>query len=271
MVEIERLVAVSPDTAVRSGDRIIFTAIEEQPPELKQIDFALEIHYEDEFLLVLYKPQGVVCHPSFGHWDESLVNYLLARTKLSDNPLRPGIVHRLDKDTSGLMVVAKNNLVHLKLTQAFAQRQVEKKYLTLCYGKAQQYCGQINLPIGRHPNNRKKQAITDKGKTALTNWQIIDHFNDFSLIECQIETGRTHQIRVHLHHIGLPVVGDTLYLSKKRNIACVLRDAINRLSGQLLHAHSLKFKHPIKQVELHFQRHVPKYFSQFIQLIQSTA
>lgn len=212
-------------------------------PELKvvpqKIDF--EILFEDEYLLLLAKPPYLVVHPANGNPDNTLVNglvYYYRRLERVGDPIRPGIVHRLDKDTSGVMVVAKRDDVHNLLVEAFKSRQVKKKYLALVSGIPEAENGRIVAAIGRHPVNRKKMAIRQAdGKHAASNWQVVRTFRDkYSLVEVEIETGRTHQIRLHMASIGLPVAGDSVYGSKKKDPL---------FPRQMLHSFELHFTHPI--------------------------
>ncbi len=219
----------------------------------------LDIVYEDEYLLIINKPSGMVVHPAVGNYSHTLVNGLLYyfNTLSNKNSIRPGIVHRLDKDTSGLMMVAKNDLVHEKLADIIQKRQVEKKYIALVWGVVRHDKGTINAPIGRDANNRQKFAVTDiNGKDSITHFKVLERYKEATLIECTLETGRTHQIRVHLNYIGHPIVNDQVYGNRK---------IINDDFGQMLHSKSLRFIHPITNKELYFEIEPPKEFEKIVE------
>lgn len=211
----------------------------------------LEILYEDSDLVVVNKPRGMVVHPAAGNYRGTLVNALLNHCDdLSGigGVIRPGIVHRLDKDTSGVLVVAKNDLAHLSLAEQLKNRTMKRIYQTLVHGRPPQ-SGRVERAIGRHPVARKKMAVTANGKHAVTNYQVIEYFNGYSFLEVRLETGRTHQIRVHLSHIGYPVVGDPVYGWKKEPAP---------IEGQALHAATLGFVHPRTEKYLEFSTELPK-------------
>ena len=227
----------------------------------------LQICYEDEDIIVVDKPRGMVVHPAHGNADGTLVNALLSHCagSLSDinGVTRPGIVHRLDKDTSGLIVVAKTNIAHLKLAQDFKNRKIRKIYHTVVYGSMPSEAGKIDLPIGRHPVHRKKMAVTPTGgRNAVSLFQVIRKFEQpYTWLEIDLQTGRTHQIRVHLAHIGYPVVGDMLYgaEAKKQRI---------KSGGQVLHAKELSFTHPVNERPMRFESPLPPYFLETIEKIE---
>ncbi|MBI3508337.1 MAG: RluA family pseudouridine synthase [Chlamydiia bacterium] len=199
-------------------------------------DIPLDILFEDEHVLAIHKPAGMVVHPAPGHWTGTFVHALLAHcegTMPGDDPLRPGIVHRLDKETSGVLIAAKTLLAHQKLIEQFASRQVEKTYLAICTGRPAN--GTIQAPIGRHPVHRKQMAVLSDGREAITEIQLLAYNETHSLVLVKPKTGRTHQIRVHLKHIGCPVVGDSLYSNS------------HQADRHMLHAYRLAFNHPIKQ------------------------
>jgi 23S rRNA pseudouridine1911/1915/1917 synthase len=210
--------------------------------------------FEDEFLAVINKPAGLVVHPGAGQTDGTLVNALLHHcTALSGigGEFRPGIVHRLDKETSGCLVIAKNDEVHSRLSRQFANREVEKIYLAICNGIFRQKTGDIREPIGRNPFHRKKMAVIDRGRSAHTQYEVIKEVNNNSVVLCRILTGRTHQIRVHLQHLKHPIVGDVLY-------------GRGAPSGRLmLHAWRLGFQHPMTQNWMEFRAEVPQEFREF--------
>lgn len=240
--------------------------IEWQIPEVKALEITaenipLDIMYEDSDLLVVNKPRGMVVHPSAGHGSGTLVNALLYHCNdLSgiNGVERPGIVHRIDKDTSGLLVVAKHDQAHIGLSEQFANREVERKYIALVHGEIPHETGIIDAPIGRDPKNRQRMAVVDNGKSAVTNFHVLKHFPDYSFIECKLETGRTHQIRVHMRYIGYPLVGDPLYGPRK---------TID-LGGQALHAKKVSFTHPITGKWLEFESAIPTYFNDALKIIE---
>ncbi len=228
---------------LKEGDEITLELPEPEEVKLKAEKIDFDLIYEDENLLVLNKPAGLVIHPGAGHSSGTLVNGLLEYCDdLSgiNGELRPGIVHRLDKDTSGAMVVAKNDRAHRDLAKQFKERKVKKTYLALVYGKLKHERGKIDAAIGRDPRNRKKMTVTSKNsKRAVSNFEVLSINSGFSLLKVEIETGRTHQIRVHLDYINYPIVGDPKYGSKNS------RNAIPGLERQFLHAYQLGFKDPI--------------------------
>lgn len=219
----------------------------------------IDIIYEDEDLLIINKASGMVVHPAPGNYTGTLVNALLYRFNLtSGDKMRPGIVHRLDKDTSGLMLVAKNDFTHEKLSEMIAKKEVERKYLAIVDGVIKHETGTIDAPIGRDTNNRQKMAVTDvNSKESITNFTVIERFNNNTLIECKLETGRTHQIRVHLSYIGYPVNNDPLYGRGK----CTP-------FGQMLHSYSIKLKHPRTEKELFYTIEPPVEFKEKLELLK---
>jgi len=214
-------------------------------PELKEIsiepkDLPLDIVYEDADVLVLNKPKGVVVHPAPGHWDDTLVNALMyhCRDSLSgiNGELRPGIVHRIDKDTSGLLIVAKNDFAHQALAAQLQDHSLSRTYEAVVKGGFKEDEGTVDAPIGRHPADRKKMAVTEKNsRSAVTHWRVLERFGQYTLVECHLETGRTHQIRVHMAHIHHPILGDTVYGNQKPELG---------QDSQCLHARALTFCHP---------------------------
>lgn len=235
---------VNNNYQVSIGDKIIINNISENPLEnLKPSDIPIDIIYEDDDLLVVNKKSGMVVHPAPGNYEDTLVNALIGKYNLSDNGFRPGIVHRLDKDTSGLMLVAKNDFTHEKLSQMISDKTVERYYLALVEGTFNHETGTIDAPIGRDPKNREKMTITSiNSKKAITHFKVLETFNNYSLIECKLETGRTHQIRVHMKYIKHPVVNDPLYGK------CFDKDF-----GQLLHSYKIRFSHPRTNKILEFE------------------
>ena len=243
---------------VRVDDEIIVNDIIENNEILPE-KMDLDIIYEDEYLLVVNKPSGMVVHPSLGHYTNTLVNGLMYYTSLSNDKIRPGIVHRIDKDTSGLLLVAKNDDVHLYLSEEIKKRKVNRKYIALVHGVIKNDSGTIDAPIGRDLFDRKKMAVTDiNSKNAITHFKVLDRYKDSTLIECVLETGRTHQIRVHMNYIGYPIVNDPLYGRKK-----IINDF-----GQMLHAKSIGFVHPIKEKYMEFECDCPKEFYDILKLFK---
>lgn len=235
---------------VRVDDVIKVTELVENTDILPE-NIPLDIIYEDDYLLVVNKPSGMVVHPALGHYTGTLVNALMYHTNLSNNDIRPGIVHRIDKDTSGLLLVAKNDDVHLALSEELSKRKVNRKYIALVYGVINNDTGTIDAPIGRDLFDRKKMSVTDiNSKDAITHFKVLERLNDATLIECTLETGRTHQIRVHMSYIGFPIVNDPVYGRKKK---------INDF-GQMLHAKTIGFNHPITGEYMEFSKDAPKEF-----------
>lgn len=252
---------LTPKSKLYAGDIIEYQLVEVEDFQVNPVPFDLDILYEDEFLLVVNKPQGMVVHPAPGHYNDTLVNYLLDHTKLSAiDARRPGIVHRIDKDTSGLLVVAKELRSHENLAAQFARHDVSRKYQALVWGNPQYNRGTIDQPLGRHPVDRKKRAIKIGGKIAITHWKVLERYKIISLIECGLETGRTHQIRVHLNSIGHSIIGDSAY-GKKRSFAGKypneLLQCLKGIKGQALHAKTLGFIHPKTQDWLEFSSELP--------------
>ena len=217
----------------------------------------LDIVYEDDYLLIINKKSGVVVHPAVGNYNHTLVNGLLYHFQnLSNkNTIRPGIVHRLDKDTSGVMVVAKDDKTHELLSDMIKHKKIERKYIALVWGVIKHEKGTINAPIGRDFSNRQKYTVTDvNSKEAITHFRVIKRFKNATLVECLLETGRTHQIRVHFTYIGHPIVNDPLYGNRK-----IINDF-----GQMLHSKSIRFIHPITKKELYFEVDVPSEFKKIL-------
>jgi 23S rRNA pseudouridine1911/1915/1917 synthase len=242
---------------LKSGMSIEVNIPEPYTPKIESQDIPLDIVFEDDDIIVINKPKDLVVHPAAGNWEGTLVNALLYHCKdsLSDinGVIRPGIVHRIDKDTTGLLVVAKNNIAHLKLSTQLKQHQIQRIYEAIVDGKVKDDSGRISAPIGRHPTNRKKMAVNIKnGRPAVTHYKVIEYYKGYTHIQLELETGRTHQIRVHMASIGHPVTGDLIY-----GKACKLMDT----EGQALHARFLKLTHPVSEREMIFEAPLPDYFS----------
>lgn len=250
---------------LRTGDRLSLSWQPPAPPSLVPEAIPLDVVYEDQDLLVINKPQGLVVHPAPGHPRGTLVNALLHHCRdLSGigGSLRPGIVHRLDKDTSGLLVVAKNDRAHLELAKQLKDHAVQRVYLALVYGHPPR-AGTIRAAIGRHARERKKMAVRpDGGKEAVTHFRVLEYFDGYALVEARLETGRTHQVRVHLASLGHPVVGDPLY-SRRRPPWPV--------AGQLLHAQRLVFRHPISGRPMEFTAPLPPAFAAVLHQLRERA
>ncbi|MGT2932519.1 RluA family pseudouridine synthase [Streptococcus catagoni] len=241
--------------SVKIGDLITYQLPEEEMIDYQAEDLPIDIIYEDKDLAVINKAQGMVVHPSAGHHSGTLVNALLYHIKdLSsiNGKVRPGIVHRIDKDTSGLLMVAKNDLAHQALAEELKEKKSLRQYVAIVHGNLPNDRGMIEAPIGRSEKDRKKQAVTSKGKEALTRFTVLERFGDFTLLELTLETGRTHQIRVHMAYIGHPIAGDPLYGPRKTLSG----------KGQFLHAKTLGFTHPSSQELMTFTADVPEIFQQ---------
>lgn len=230
---------------------------------LEAQDIPIEVLYEDNDIIVVNKPKGMVVHPANGNPDGTLVNAIMSICKNSlsgiGGEIRPGIVHRLDKDTSGALIVAKNDKSHIKMSEQIKNHEVEKTYIALVKGFVKENEATIDMPIGRSLKDRKKMAVRKEGKNAVTHFKVIERFPNYTLLEVKIETGRTHQIRVHLSEIGYPIVGDEVYSNGKNEW---------NIHGQCLHAKSLKFKHPITEKEMCIEAPIPEYFQNIIKELE---
>ena len=245
---------------VKEGDEVDITFPEVQELKIEKEDIPLDVVYEDEDILIINKPQGMVVHPSNGHNEHTLVNAVLAYSDdLSgiNGVARPGIVHRIDKDTSGLICIAKNDKAHMSLADQLKDHTMNRTYIALVRGVIKEDTGEINLPIGRDPRNRQKMAVTrENSKEAVTYFKVLKRFSEHTLVECKLKTGRTHQIRVHLSYIGYPVEGDPLYAGKKY-------DELYK-NGQLLVATELSLVHPSTGKVMDFKIDLPDYFREII-------
>lgn len=249
---------------VKKGEKIKVIILPDKELEIKPKEVPFEILYEDDDIAVINKPSGVVVHPAPGHYDDTLVHGLLLKLKnLSGigGKIRPGIVHRLDKDTSGIMLVAKNDFAHKRLVEAFKEREIKKTYLALIYGKIPQKEGKIETFIGRHPVSRKRMAVLKEGKLAITFYEVLEVFNKASLILVKPITGRTHQIRVQFSYIGHPILGDLIYGGLKHDLP--------RPPRLMLHAYKISFKHPRTSQKMEFKASIPEEFQNYIQVLKN--
>jgi 23S rRNA pseudouridine1911/1915/1917 synthase len=250
--------SVKSNYKVSSGDKIQIQIPEPVELDVLPEDIPIDIVYEDEDVVVINKPQGLVVHPSAGHPNGTLVNALLYHVKdLStiNGIIRPGIVHRIDKDTSGLLMVAKNDKAHVSLAKQLKDHTSLRKYVALVHGEIKHDRGTIEAPIGRSKADRKKQAVVEDGKPAITHFEVLKRFDGYTLVELQLETGRTHQIRVHMAYIGYPLAGDPLYGPKKTI----------KGNGQFLHAKLLGFVHPTTGRQLVFEASIPEIFQKTLE------
>ena len=246
------------------GDKVEVDVPEAQDTRLKAQDIPVEVVYEDKDIIVVNKPKGMVVHPANGNPDGTLVNAILAMCKDSlsgiGGEIRPGIVHRLDKDTSGLLIIAKNDEAHVKMSKQIQDRLVTKKYIALVKGVVKDDEATIDMPIARSKVDRKKMAVDKDGKQAVTHFKVIKRYKRYTLLEIKIDTGRTHQIRVHMAKIGYPVVGDMVYSNGKNEF---------EVEGQMLHAKSLEFSHPITGKKMHLEAPLPEYFTKVLEELDS--
>ncbi|WP_408606231.1 RluA family pseudouridine synthase [Bacillus thermotolerans] len=255
--------AVKSNYKCAEGDELLIEIPEPEPLDVEAEEMPLDIYYEDADVLVVNKPRGMVVHPAPGHLTGTLVNGLMAHCKdLSgiNGVMRPGIVHRIDKDTSGLLMVAKNDLAHERLVQQLVDKSVTRKYQAIVHGIIPHDHGTIDAPIGRDPKDRQSMTIVNGGKEAVTHFRVLDRFKDFTLVECVLETGRTHQIRVHMKYIGYPLAGDPKYGPRK---------TLN-IDGQALHAGVLGFVHPRTEEYMEFEAPAPEDFKQLLKLLSKS-
>ena len=249
---------------IQENDKISVEIPEPKQIELKAQNIPIEIIYEDSDIIVVNKPKGMVVHPANGNPDGTLVNAIMAICKDSlsgiGGEIRPGIVHRIDKDTSGLLIVAKNDNAHVKMSEQIKNHEVKKTYIALVRGVVKENEATIDMPIGRSTSDRKKMAVIKTGRNEVTHIKVLKRYNKYTLLQVNIETGRTHQIRVHLSHIGYPIVGDYTYSNGKNEFGVV---------GQCLHAKCLEFKHPITGAEMKLEAPLPKYFEEIIQKLDN--
>lgn len=250
---------------VKNGDSVTVQIPDAVPVDILPEDIPLMIAYEDDDMLVVNKPQGMVVHPAVGNESGTLVNALLAHCPNSlsgiNGEKRPGILHRIDKDTSGLLLVAKNDAAHQNLAAQIKEHSLTRAYKALVHGRFKTEKGEINLPIGRHPVDRKKMAVTYRNsREAVTRFRVLEELSGYSLVECMLKTGRTHQIRVHMAHLGHPVAGDPLYGVKKEPFPT---------NGQLLHAYKVGFIHPKSGEYMEFQDPLPEYYEKTLEMLRN--
>lgn len=264
-VTINKNIQTKTKTAVQESDIVNVSLPDPKELEIKPQDIPLDILYEDNDVLVVNKPKGMVVHPAPGHYEDTLVNAVLyhCRDNLSgiNGVLRPGIVHRIDKDTTGALIVCKNDKAHQKIANQLRAHTITRSYRAIVYNNFSEDEGMINAPIGRHPTNRKKRMVTEKNsKEAITHYKVLDHLNHkFNYIECRLETGRTHQIRVHMSHIGHPLLGDEVYGP--------VNSKFKNLQGQTLHAATIGFIHPTTEEYMEFSAPLPDYFEKLLKTL----
>jgi 23S rRNA pseudouridine1911/1915/1917 synthase len=253
--------AVKSNYKLKENETIDVNVPDPELLDVKAESIDLNVVYEDDHLIVINKPKGMVVHPAAGNFSGTLVNALMdyCGDSLSDinGVIRPGIVHRIDKDTSGLLVVAKDNTAHEKLSAMLKDHDITRVYIAVVEGIIREDSGKIDAPVGRHPVDRKKMAVNTKvGRRAVTYFKVLERFHDATYVELRLETGRTHQIRVHMSYIGFPILGDEVYGRKKQKF---------ELHGQVLHARTLGFVHPVKNEYMEFDTGVPEYFSRLLE------
>jgi 23S rRNA pseudouridine1911/1915/1917 synthase len=283
-LKINNLIIDSPSKKVSTGDKINLEILKPEEASLKPYKFNLDIVHEDDDLIVINKPAGIIMHPGAGNYDKTIVNALVYYSKDSlstiGDELRPGIVHRIDKDTSGLVVIAKNNETHENLSLQFSEHNITRVYQLLIWGKLRPSSGKIDTFITRSSKNRQMMEVSiSKGKRAITNYKTIEVFeNDktptLSLVECRLETGRTHQIRVHMTHMGNSIMGDGKYkkkYKKLKNIDTNLENLIYKLDRQFLHAKTLGFIHPRTNEEMVFSSILPQELEKILELLRNTS
>ena len=257
--------AIKKNARLRAGDQLELELPAPAEVSLEAEDIPLDIVYEDKDLLVLNKPKGLVVHPAAGHWSGTLVNALMYHCADSlsgiNGALRPGIVHRIDKDTSGLLIVAKNDFAHQALAAQIQDHSLRRTYVCLVVGGMREDSGTIDAPIGRHPSDRKKMAVVERGgRSAVTHWRVLERFAGYTLLECRLETGRTHQIRVHMAYRSHPIVGDMVYGRKHPELG---------QDTQCLHARALTFRHPRTGEEMTLTCPLPKEFQALLQKLRA--
>lgn len=267
MIKEERVLvngrAVKGSYRVKTDDEVAFELPASVEPDIVPENIPLDILYEDKDVIVVNKPKGMVVHPAAGHYSGTMVNALMYHCgkDLSgiNGVMRPGIVHRIDMDTTGSVIVCKNDKSHNSIAEQLKEHSINRRYRAICHGVLKEDEGTINKPIGRHPVERKKMAINEKnGKAAITHYQVLERFQDYTYIECVLETGRTHQIRVHMASIGHPLLGDEVYSNRKSNF---------KLQGQTLHAKTLGFIHPSTGEYVEVDAPLPEYFQHLLEIL----
>lgn len=248
---------------VKDGDEVAFELPKSVEPDIEAENIPLDILYEDKDVIVINKPKGMVVHPAAGHYSGTLVNALMYHCgdDLSgiNGVMRPGIVHRIDMDTTGSIIVCKNDMAHNCIAEQLKEHSIQRRYHAICYGVLQEDEGVIDKPIGRHPTERKKMAVNERnGKHAVTHYRVLKRFEKYTYIECALETGRTHQIRVHMASVGHPLVGDEIYSNRKSPF---------KLDGQTLHAKTLGFIHPATQEYIEVDAPLPEYFEHLLEIL----
>ena len=256
---------VKSNYKVRVDDKVQFTIPDCEELDIPPQDIPLDIIYEDKDVLIVNKPKNMVVHPAPGHYEGTLVNAIMyhCHNDLSgiNGVLRPGIVHRIDKDTTGSLIICKNDEAHRKIAEQLKEHSITRKYRAIVYGRISNDEGVVDAPIGRHPTDRKKMAINERnGKPAITHYKVLERFEKYTYIECQLETGRTHQIRVHMTSIGHPLLGDEVY----GNAKCPFK-----LEGQTLHAMTIGFIHPSTNQYVEYEAPLPEYFERLLQILRS--
>ena len=257
--------AAKSNYKVRENDRIHLEIPDSSEPDIVPEDIPLDILYEDEDVLIVNKPKGMVVHPAAGHYQGTLVNAVMAHCGDSlsgiNGVMRPGIVHRIDKDTTGSVIACKNDAAHKCIAEQLKEHSINRRYRAVCHGVLKEDEGVIDKPIGRHPTDRKKMAVNEKnGKRAVTHYRVLERFQDYTYIECVLETGRTHQIRVHMASIGHPLLGDTVYSNRK--------SPFSSLEGQTLHAMTLGFQHPSSGEYVEVNAPLPEYFVHLLKTLK---
>ena len=255
---------VKANYRVQAEDRVRFALPDTIEPNIPAQDIPLDILYEDADILIVNKPKNMVVHPAPGHYEGTLVNAIMFHCGDSlsgiNGVMRPGIVHRIDKDTTGSIMVCKNDETHRAIAELLKSHDITRKYRAIVWGRMKEECGTIDAPIGRHPNDRKKMSVHAKnGKRAVTHYQVLEYFDNYTYIECQLETGRTHQIRVHMADIGYPILGDEIYSNRKTPY---------RLEGQALHAMTIGFVHPRSGAYMEFEAPLPEYFEELLRKLR---
>lgn len=255
---------VKSNYRVRIEDRVRFLIPDCEEPDIPPQNIPLDILYEDKDILIVNKPKNMVVHPAPGHYENTLVNAVMyhCRDGLSgiNGVLRPGIVHRIDKDTTGSLIICKNDEAHRSIAEQLKEHSITRKYRAIVHGRITKEEGTVNAPIGRHPTDRKKRAVNEKnGKPAVTHYRVLERFEKYTYIECQLETGRTHQIRVHMTSLGHPLLGDEVYGNVKSPF---------KLEGQTLHAMTIGFVHPATGEYMEFEAPLPEYFVHLLQILR---